>query len=208
LVSPSATDSGWSSASQSHNKKKSMMRQASTILASATLSPKSINSLSDGPSQAGSDVAFPLPTRAPSMADFSQPAQTVMQDVRVLLVEDVAVNARLVIRMLAKFGVTDVTWAESGAEALEATSGSAFHIVFMDLNLEDMAGFEVKEKMHAQLIDPRTQFIAMTGASDVSSLLKVKDAKFRVGLVQMRRTSCLIYNLRSQKFTFDVHLFN
>jgi len=48
---------------------------------------------------------------------------------------------------LTKDGDVDLSWAESGSEALERVSESAFDLVVTDETLEDMTGLELAGKL-------------------------------------------------------------
>ena len=78
----------------------------------------------------------PLVTRY-SLQDARDP-DTVF---RVLVAEDNAVNQRLVVRMLEKRGHR-VTVAGNGREALDALEKDTFDLVFMDVQMPVMGGFE------------------------------------------------------------------
>ncbi len=60
---------------------------------------------------------------------------------RILLAEDNIVNQRLAVRMLQKMG-HEVNVAGTGREALEALDRDDFHLVFMDVQMPEMDGFE------------------------------------------------------------------
>jgi two-component system sensor histidine kinase/response regulator len=60
---------------------------------------------------------------------------------RILLVEDNAVNQLLAQRMLEKRGHT-VTVATNGEEALAALEANSYQLVFMDVQMPEMDGFE------------------------------------------------------------------
>jgi len=60
---------------------------------------------------------------------------------RVLLAEDNAVNAKLVIRLLEK-SQSQVIWAKNGREAVETWRSGDFDIILMDVQMPDMDGFD------------------------------------------------------------------
>ncbi len=66
----------------------------------------------------------------------------------VLVVEDSAVNRRVVQRMLEKLGCR-VTLAESGAEALEVAARAKFDLVLMDCQMPEMDGMETTRRLQA-----------------------------------------------------------
>ena len=69
---------------------------------------------------------------------------------RVLVVDDSAVNRMVLKAMLARSGVTDVTMAENGREALKALKGgTGFDMVFSDLWMPEMDGNELVHAIRA-----------------------------------------------------------
>lgn len=75
-------------------------------------------------------------------AKFSSEGKAYIQyaDHRVLVVEDIAMNATLIKKMLAKHGV-QVTVVENGALALESRKAEPFSLIFMDCQMPVMDGF-------------------------------------------------------------------
>jgi two-component system, sensor histidine kinase and response regulator len=63
------------------------------------------------------------------------------KQLRILLAEDNIVNQRLAVRMLQKMG-HDVSVAGTGREALEALDKNGFQLVFMDVQMPEMDGFQ------------------------------------------------------------------
>jgi signal transduction histidine kinase/DNA-binding response OmpR family regulator len=92
--------------------------------------------------------AIPLITRY-SLQDAHDPSDTL----RVLLVEDNAVNQRLAARLLEKRGHR-VTVTANGHEALDALEKGAYDLVLMDLQMPELDGFQAtaaireREKHH------------------------------------------------------------
>jgi PAS domain S-box-containing protein len=80
--------------------------------------------------------AVPLITRY-SLGDAIEP----LTPLRVLVAEDNAVNQRLAMRLLEKRGYL-VTVTANGREALEALANQTFALVFMDVQMPEMDGFE------------------------------------------------------------------
>lgn len=91
----------------------------------------------------------------------------------ILLVEDNLLNAMITTAMLEDAQIS-VTWAKNGREAIEKFSPGAFHLVFMDLSMPEMDGFETTRQLRK--LDAKIPVIAVTAtiASDVIS--KAKDA--------------------------------
>jgi PAS domain S-box-containing protein len=82
------------------------------------------------------DGAIPLITRF-SVQDVRDPSVFL----KVLLAEDNAVNQRLAVRLLEKRG-HHVTVAGNGREALQALEKESFDLVFMDVQMPELDGFE------------------------------------------------------------------
>jgi CheY-like chemotaxis protein len=102
--------------------------------------------------------AIPLITRY-SLYDARDP-DTVL---RVLLVEDNPVNQRLATRMLEKRGHR-VILAGNGGEALEALEKGSFDLVFMDVQMPEMDGFQATAAIREKEIGTGTHLavIALT----------------------------------------------
>ena len=105
----------------------------------------------------------------PAVASWSPPAQTQSplpaRRLQVLVVEDNAVNQRLIVRMLEKLGHTIVV-AGNGQEAVEAYERGAFDVIFMDIQMPVMDGFAataaIRRRETEQLDRPRTPIVALT----------------------------------------------
>ena len=61
---------------------------------------------------------------------------------RVLLAEDNMVNQEVARGLLAKYGVTDLTIAHDGAEAVDAYKKQHFDVILMDVRMPEMDGFQ------------------------------------------------------------------
>jgi CheY-like chemotaxis protein len=82
---------------------------------------------------------------------------------RILLAEDNAVNQRLAIKLLEKFGY-HVTLAENGRRAVDIAEVQAFDLILMDVQMPEMGGFEATAKIREleEKIGKHTPIIAMT----------------------------------------------
>lgn len=92
--------------------------------------------------------------------DVSLPRETPL---RVLLVEDNAVNQRLVQRILEKYG-HQVRCARTGVEAIDMARTHQFDVMLLDILLPGMDGIQVAETLRAEerLRGGRLPIIAMT----------------------------------------------
>ncbi|MDW8103777.1 MAG: response regulator [Armatimonadota bacterium] len=134
------------------------MRQEPAAAGSKLILLSSIGSLSrQDVQQAGVDVWLTKPVRrsqlynalceavglcsGTSTADTAPSVEQRASGVRVLLVEDNEINRKLAIRMLERLGCS-VEVATNGREAVEMSAQRAYDIVFMDVQMPEMDGFE------------------------------------------------------------------
>jgi len=92
-----------------------------------------------------------------------QPTVSPSHSLQVLLAEDNLVNKRLAVRMLEKLGHC-VTHAENGLLAFKQVECKQFDIIFMDVQMPEMGGFESTRLIrdYEDKIGNRTPIIAMT----------------------------------------------
>jgi PAS domain S-box-containing protein len=76
---------------------------------------------------------------------------------RILLVEDNAINQHLTVRLLEKWGYS-ITVASSGQEALAAVAKERFGVVLMDVQMPEMDGFETTRAIRAREGEARSKF--------------------------------------------------
>lgn len=95
---------------------------------------------------------------------------------RALVVEDNKFNQVVVTNLLKKIGITCVV-AENGRQALEEIDAESFDLVFMDIRMPIMNGYEATEHIRARADDRASiPILALTGEatkSDVSKCLAV-----------------------------------
>ena len=85
-----------------------------------------------------------------------------IRGLRVLLVEDNAINQMLAEELLGTVAGTQVTLAENGQEALDRLDEESFDIVLMDVQMPVMDGITATRKIRAQARFDRLPIIAMT----------------------------------------------
>lgn len=129
------------------------------------LAPDLAQSLSEAPRQTPADFS-PLPTaRFPGGA-------------RILLAEDNSVNQLVVVRMLEKMGLR-VDAVANGAEALKALEERPYDLVFMDVSMPEMDGYEATRRIRRSESDvrnPRIPVVAMTAHALEADRLRCLDA--------------------------------
>ncbi len=94
----------------------------------------------------------------------------------VLVVEDDAHSRSLMARILSSSGC-EVSFAKSGAQALELASRVTFDFAILDLNLPDISGFEV----HSRLVDilPECEVVYCSAHNDIER----RNQAFRDGAI-------------------------
>jgi len=68
---------------------------------------------------------------------------------KALIVDDSAVMRKIVIQALAQAGITDVTEAADGGEAVSAAAAGDFSLVLMDWNMPTMTGIDALKAIRA-----------------------------------------------------------
>ncbi|MGV3533638.1 MAG: response regulator, partial [Chthoniobacteraceae bacterium] len=99
----------------------------------------------------------------PTPALASQSADSTQQPLRILLAEDNVINRALASAILEKRGHS-LVHAMSGREAVQAASTEAFDVIFMDVQMPEMDGFEATQNIREleQKIGRHTPIVAMT----------------------------------------------
>ena len=92
-----------------------------------------------------------------------EPALRTAQPLRILLAEDNAVNQRLAVRLLEKWGHTVVV-AGNGRKALETWEQEPFNLILMDVQMPEMSGLEATRAIRERegFAGGRIPIIAMT----------------------------------------------
>lgn len=97
------------------------------------------------------------------------------QEVKLLLVEDNKINQMITKKIINNFGyICDV--ADNGLEALEKIKSNNYSVIFMDIMMPIMDGFEAAKKIKNYL--PNLPIIALSSISEKINQEKIKEAKF------------------------------
>jgi two-component system sensor histidine kinase/response regulator len=82
-------------------------------------------------------------------------------DIRILLVEDNAINQRVATALIDKAGIA-VDVANDGLEALDALKNTAYSLVFMDVQMPRMDGLTATMAIRGKLKMTEIPIVAMT----------------------------------------------
>jgi signal transduction histidine kinase/CheY-like chemotaxis protein len=124
----------------------------------------------------GSTFSLLLPpgldvSRQPSIDQQSEPEQNSQETSggqqehfkgKVLVAEDTATNQLLIRLLLEKLGL-DVTIAQNGRQAVEMASEECFDLIFMDMQMPEMNGYEATEALREKGL--LTPIIALTASA-------------------------------------------
>jgi len=102
---------------------------------------------------------------------------------RILLVDDMRAAAEVVSRLLAKMG-HQVRVAHDGAAALAAAAEQEFDLVFSDIAMPDISGYELAGKLRATPGCEGLVLVALTGYGAESDSRRAIDAGFDLHLVK------------------------
>lgn len=102
------------------------------------------------------------------------------KSLKILLVEDVKYNQDVVVGYLKKIGYKDITTAFSGAEALNVLHSQVINVIFMDISMEPMDGFQTTKEVIKMFPSKRNRplIIALTAHTNDS----VKENCFKAGM--------------------------
>lgn len=88
--------------------------------------------------------------------------------VKILVVDDSKVMREMIIACLRGVAGLEFSQAESGLEAIERLSLGPFDLVFLDLNMPDITGFEVVEFVRSQDALKTLPIVVVTTRGDES----------------------------------------
>ncbi|MBN1788812.1 MAG: response regulator [Sedimentisphaerales bacterium] len=107
----------------------------------------------------------------------------------VLVVEDIQTNQALIKTLLEKLGFV-VTVAENGLEAIEAVKKQHFEMIFMDVQMPEMNGYDATKRLRSLGI--KTPIVAMTASVVEDDEQKCRQAGYDNYLAKPIDHKCLV----------------
>ncbi|MBN1506022.1 MAG: response regulator [Sedimentisphaerales bacterium] len=116
---------------------------------------------------------------------------------RVLVAEDVGTNQVLMASLLGKLGLK-VTIAADGGEAVQKASSEAFDLIFMDIQMPNMDGYQATKTLRQR--GTTVPIIALTAHTEKGEEAKCLDAGCDDYLTKPIDRACLVERLRKYLF--------
>jgi PAS domain S-box-containing protein len=129
-------------------------------------------------------VEIPLVPRPVSVTSADDLDPRSLANLRILVVDDSVGSARMQRRLLEAIGQTNVALAHDGLAALDVAREFAPDVVFLDIGLPKIDGFEVARRVRADAALQRTHLVALTGYGTAEDRAKGADAGFDEYLVK------------------------
>lgn len=93
---------------------------------------------------------------------------------KVLVADDSSTMRKIILRALQSLGITEITEAADGTEAVSLFKPGAFDMVLTDWNMPGMTGLEVLQNIRSQ--DPAVPVIMVTTEAEKSRVLQAIQA--------------------------------
>jgi len=121
--------------------------------------------------------AFSYLIKAPTTASLEAGLDRIMEFTarrtkKLLVIEDNEIECQSILALLSHEDI-EITAVATGAEALTSLATSSFDCIVMDLRLPDMSGFDLLEKLHANVEYAEVPVVVFTG-KDLSSQEQVR----------------------------------
>lgn len=131
----------------------------------------------------GSNFYFTLPlgiAREQDLASFDKIEVPGMDELNVLIVEDVEINRLVAHKILKTLDISKVDLAINGLEGVKKASEKFYDIIFMDLQMPDISGFEASKRISEHYKDELNKpvIIALTA----NAMKKSREECLEVGM--------------------------
>ena len=103
---------------------------------------------------------------------------------RLLIVDDDAASVQALVRVLHACGQREVRVATSAAQALSIAAEFLPVMIFLDVELPDMGGYELATLLHQHSSLQQTRLIALTGEGDHPARERARAAGFERYIVK------------------------
>lgn len=123
-------------------------------------------------------------------------------EVKVLIVDDIPLNVMLIEKMLKKFGFV-ILKANSGHDALKLIESEKPHLMFLDLMMPGMSGYDVLENVRQNISGEQLPIVilsALNSNDDIAKAMNLGANDFITKPVVMERLHNTTINLLNQIF--------
>jgi len=138
--------------------------------------------------QAGTIAILPKPFTAQELdialsaaLDFLNPCQIELnyldiEDISVLIVDDSAMSRKYITKILTDIGITQITSADDGKQALDLINQQYFDLIVTDLNMPEMNGLQLTTSIREDSNQRSIPILMVTSEQNKSRLAAVKQA--------------------------------
>lgn len=150
-----------------------------------TLHGGEVDAVSDGHG-CGSTFSFTLPLTAPQDVDpeSEPPTEVDVPPFKILVVDDNVASAKILARLLQKNWEHEIRVTHDGSAALQKVKEEAPDIIFLDIGLPGLSGYEVAREIRNRPNGDEIFIVALTGYGTLEDRRKSADAGFNVHLVK------------------------
>ena len=91
---------------------------------------------------------------------------SIKQQLKILIVDDQRTSRLLICDALDQLGITQITYACDGEEALKTMMSAPCHIIISDFNMPKLDGLQLLKAIRTYPPTKKTPFIILTGKGD------------------------------------------